>query len=326
MVPRTSGLTALLASLILACGCTPSGTSGPSSSGTSTASTAPAVAARTGTPDKSKSLEEITNSIGQTLVLIPAGEFVMGAPSTDKAAEGEGGQSSERPQHPVKITKPFYLGKYEVTQGEWVQVMNTKPWQGKENTIEGPDYPATFVSWEDAVAFCKKLSDKEGKSYRLPTEAEWEYACRGGTTTRFSFGDEPTNLAEYSWSAAYDNGSAKDETYAHAVGTKKANPFNLHDMYGNVWEWCSDWFDPKYYGKSPKEDPTGPEKGVARVNRSGSWLLRPEVIRSSFRYAYEPGNKTPLHGFRVALDKSSSTATAPSKDAPPKKATGTSGS
>jgi formylglycine-generating enzyme required for sulfatase activity len=152
------------------------------------------------------------------LVLIPAGEFVMGSPDSDDEAV-----SDERPQHRVTITKNSYLGVYEVTQGQWEAVMGTKPWSGKgKHDKEGSDYPATFVSWKDAEAFCERLSEKEGRSYGLPTEAEWEYACRAETTTLYGFGDSADQLGEYAWFVENANASA------HPVGTKKANAWGVN--------------------------------------------------------------------------------------------------
>ena len=137
--------------------------------------------------------DPIENSIGMVLVPIPAGEFVMGSPET------EPGRQDDEVQHQVTLTKPFLLGVHEVTQGQWQAVMDTTPWKGENYAKEGDDYPATYVSWNDAVEFCRKLSEKEGLEYRLPTEAEWEYACRAGTTTAYSFGDDASELGEYAW-------------------------------------------------------------------------------------------------------------------------------
>lgn len=139
-------------------------------------------------------LEEMTNSIGMQFVLIPAGEFMMGSPAGD-----EDPNSDEWPQHRVSLTKPFYLGVHEVTQWQYTSVMGSSPWKGKSRVKAGKDYPAARVSWEDAVAFCKRLSAKEGRTYRLPTEAEWEYACRADRATKYSFGDDPQALANYAW-------------------------------------------------------------------------------------------------------------------------------
>ena len=190
--------------------------------------------------------DPIENSIGMVLVPIPAGEFLMGSPET------EPGRRDNEVQHQVTLTKPFLLGVHEVTQGQWQAVMGTTPWKGKEFVKEGDDYPATYVSWHDAVEFCRKLSEKEGLEYRLPTEAEWEYACRAGTTTAYSFGDDASELGEYAWYR--ENARNVGQKYAHTVGQKKPNPWGLYDMHGNVWEWCSDW-----YGDYPSGSVTDPQ-------------------------------------------------------------------
>lgn len=238
---------------------------------------------------------EITNSIGMKLKLIPAAEFLMGSPESDEdAADGE------RPQHRVRITKPFYLGVTEVTQGQWEAVMGTgtRPWSGKTNVKEGSDYAASYVSWDDAVEFCKKLSSKEGVTYRLPTEAEWEYACRGETTTEYHFGDDASRLGEYVWFR--DNADAVGEASAHRVGQKKANPFGLYDMHGNVLEWCADGWDSDYYEDSPTDDPTGPTAGSIRVLRGGGWRSFARYCRSAYRGIGSPFHRNYDFGFRVA--------------------------
>ena len=169
-------------------------------------------------------------------MLIPPGKFRMGSPPEEKDRE------KSEDQVDVTIAKSFYLGTTEVTQGQWRTVMVTTPWKGRKGDVrEGKDYPATFVSWYDAQEFCKKLGEMENAAYRLPTEAEWEYACRGGTTTRFSFGEDERTLGDYAWWGSFiDDGNTKDEFYAHEVGRKKPNPFGLYDMHGNVFEWCED--------------------------------------------------------------------------------------
>jgi len=244
----------------------------------------------------------VTNKIGMKLRLIPAGEFMMGSSRSaveiarqfDSKAEY---YEDEHPQHRVRISQPFYLGTTEVTQGQWQAVMGTRPWAGKSFVKEGRDYPATYVSWEDAVEFCRKLSDKEGVTYRLPTEAEWEYACRAGSRTMYSFGDDASQLGAYAW---YDkNAWDVDERYAHIVGTKRANSWGLYDMHGNVYEWCSDWHDSDYYAGSPQTDPSGPASGSDRVYRGGSWFDFPHYCRSAYRYWFSPGVRSFLLGFRV---------------------------
>ncbi|MEY2724961.1 MAG: Serine/threonine-protein kinase pkn1 [Planctomycetota bacterium] len=234
----------------------------------------------------------ITNSLGMKLVLIPAGEFLMGSP------EGETGRSSdEGPQHRVRISKPFYLGETEVTQEQFRAVMNTEPWKGETYAQENGRNAASYISHEDATEFCRRLSQREGKTYRLPREAEWEYACRGGTTTRFHFGDDESRLGEYAW---FDgNAESVGEEYAHAVQQKKPNPFGLYDMHGNVWEWCADWYDSEYYASSPGTDPTGPSSGSSRVLRGGSWYSVPNSVRCASRFVDTPDSRYSFNGFRV---------------------------
>jgi formylglycine-generating enzyme required for sulfatase activity len=206
------------------------------------------------TPLDSRAMpKSITNSIGMKLVLIPAGSFMMGSPTTEKD------RLPNEVQHRVTLTKDFYLGTTEVTQGQWESVMGTTPWKG----MVGANFAATYVSWEDAVEFCKRLSSKEDKTYRLPTEAEWEYACRSGTSTAYSFGANDANLRNYGW---YGEGVFGN---VHEVGLKRANSFGLFDVHGNVWEWCSDWLGE--YPTGNVTNPPGPSEGSYRVARGGSW-------------------------------------------------------
>jgi formylglycine-generating enzyme required for sulfatase activity len=225
---------------------------------------------------RAESLEGITNSIGMKFVLIPAGEFLMGSPDIEK------------PQHRVTITQSFYLGVYPVTQEEYERVVETNPSLFKGD----PRRPVENVSRNDAVEFCRRLSDLEDTEYRLPTEAEWEYACRAGSTSRWCFGDADAGLDEYAW---YE-GNSREET--HPVGQKKPNAWGLYDMHGDVWEWCADWFD--VYGETPQTDPQGPQSGSDRVIRGGSWSSRPRGCRSSFRDGVSPEDRGGNLGFRVA--------------------------
>ena len=200
----------------------------------------------------------------------------------------------------VTLTKPFSLGKTEVTQGQWKSVMDTEPWHGKGDVKADKDCPATYVSREDATDFCKKLTEIERKSgklkaneeYRLPTEAQWEYACRAGTTTAFSFGDDESKLGEYGWFG----GNTRGEDYAHKVGTKKPNPWGLHDMHGNVIEWCSDWYEEKLAGGI---DPVGPNAGSSRVLRGGYWSSIASNCRSASRDGNYPTYRYYSYGFRI---------------------------
>jgi len=171
---------------------------------------------------------KISNEIGMKLRLIPAGEFSTGSP--------ESGESGDDEQHPTQISKPFYLQTTEVTQGQWKSVMDTEPWSGKKFVKVGANYAAAYVTWDDAEEFCRQLSGMESTTYRLPTEAEWEYACRGGTTAAYFFGDDSSLLGDYAWFAA--NASNAGGKYAHEVGQKRPNDFGLYDMHGNVSEWC----------------------------------------------------------------------------------------
>ena len=236
-------------------------------------------------------LPSVTNSIGMELVEIPAGKFTMGSPASEKDREDDEAQVS------VELTKPFGLGKTEVTQGQWKSVMGSEPWSGEDWVKADKDCPATYVSWDDATEFCEKLTAIEHKAgklkadeeYRLPTEAEWEYACRAGTATAFSFGDDESKLGEYAW--------FKDSVlnYAPKVGLKKSNPWGLHDMHGNVYEWCSDWYEEKLSGGG---DPVGPNAGSTRVIRGGNWRYNASYCRSARGYS-SPSYRGPYNGFRI---------------------------
>ena len=243
-----------------------------------------------------KAPKTVINSIGMELIEIPAGKFTMGRPV------GEKSHASDEEQVAVTLTKPFWLGKTEVTQSQWKKVMGTEPWVNHSNVQIGEDNAASYVDWNDAAAFCQRLTDLErkagelqaGESYRLPTDAEWEYACRAGTTTAFSFGEDESKLGEYAWFS----GNTVGKKYAHKVGKKKPNPWGLHDMHGNVWEWCSDWYGNSLPGGT---DPVGPDGGSNRVNRGGCWGYSPDYCRSAFRYGYAPSYRNnDVLGFRVA--------------------------
>jgi len=225
-----------------------------------------------------------TNSIGMRLVLIPPGEFQMGSPAGDGVAS-----SDEKPHHNVRITKPFYLGVCEVTQEQYERVMAQNPSRFKGD----PQRPVGYVSWTGAAEFCRKLSEKEGVTYRLPTEAEWEYACRAGTTTRYYFGDDEASLGEYACCGK-----------THAVGEKKPNAWGLYDMHGNVWEWCHDWADENYYAVSPTDDPPGPETGSIRSIRGGSIRFVARNCRAADRSGRGALTGWYALGFRVARSPS----------------------
>ena len=220
--------------------------------------------------------DPFVDSVGMLLVPIPAGTFMMGSPADESR------RNDKETQHKVTITKPFYMQTMEVTQGQWKAVMGTEPWKGKGCVKEGPDYPVSYVIWDDAVAFCKKLSEKEGKTYRLPTDAEWEYACRAGTKTTWSFGNDEKVLGDYAW---YRENAADivGERHPHQVGLKKPNAFGLYDMHGNVSEYCHDYYERDYYKQSPEQDPQGPASGSYHVLRNGAWNFITRSTRSAWR-------------------------------------------
>jgi formylglycine-generating enzyme required for sulfatase activity len=245
-----------------------------------------------------QSPKTITNSIGMKLVLIPKGTFMMGSPIEEEGAD------NDEEQHQVTIGKDYYLGVTEVTQGQYEKVMGTNPSYFQKRVIRKSDssmYPVEQVSWEDAVEFCKKLSDlpeekKAGRVYRLPTEAEWEYACRAGSKAAYSFGANSKTLGDYAWFT--ENSGSQ----THPVGEKKANAWGLYDMHGNVWEWCSDWYG--VYPKGSVSDPSGPSEGSNRVNRGGSWYNVAANCRSANRNRNDPSDRIRNYGFRVALSSS----------------------
>ena len=258
---------------------------------------------------------EVTNSIGMKFRLIPAGEFWMGAVPGDDEADDD-----ERPRHRVEITKPFYLGVYEVTQEQWQRVMGSNL-----SEFKGSTRPVEKVSWDDAVSFCEELSRMTGETYRLPSEAEWEYAARGGVEGKvYVWGDERTPLvngikhanvadecvkgSEYYkvFKATYDEYgfTGYDDGYEETspVGSYAPNNYGLYDMAGNVWEWCSDWYDSGYYSRSPSADPGGSSSGSIRVLRGGSWVYGPWYLRSSYRYWCPPVSRGLSFGFRILQD------------------------
>ena len=230
--------------------------------------------------------EPIVNSIGMNFKLIPSGEFLMGSP------ESEEGHDDDESEHRVRITKSFELGVHEVTQEQYEQVMETN-W----SEFKGPQNPVENVSWEDAVEFCRKLSElsaekSAGYVYRLPTEAEWEYACRAGTKTRYSFGDSDVELGENAWCS--ENSGAT----THPVSLKKPNAWGLYDMHGNVFEWCQDWHA-DYPSAAVTDDPTGPASGSYRVIRGGGWYSSADYCRSAIRVRDFPSERNDDVGFRV---------------------------
>jgi formylglycine-generating enzyme len=263
----------------------------------------------------------VTNSVGMRFVLIPAGKFEMGSQDSVEEVHAKcigvsvnpGWAKDEHPAHKVKISRPFYMSIYEV-DGKLLESVAPRPNETKEQKDANKKrrrgdpraktpVPAENVWWEEAVTFCEKLGEQDSRTYRLPTEAEWEYACRAGTTTPFSFGETVlTNQVNCNHFFPYsDKGVAAPAWQAGgatACGSYPPNAWGLHEMHGNVWEWCSDWYAP-YAGKS-QTDPRGPETGTERVVRGGAARNSPSVCRSAKRSAY-PQNDGDI-GFRVVMD------------------------
>jgi formylglycine-generating enzyme required for sulfatase activity len=269
-----------------------------------------------------QSEKEITNSIGMKLVLIPKGTFQMGSPVSEE------GHGPNEVQHEVTLSKDFYLGVTEVIQAQYQKIIgeNASYFQGDEVQGDSSNHPVENVSWDDAVEFCNRLSDlpeekKAGRVYRLPTEAEWEYACRAGSETAYSFGASSKSLGDYAW---FGNNSGSKELdsdalwakvknnpqeyvdtllsagYAtHPVGEKKPNAWGLYDMHGNVFEWCSDWYGD--YPKGAVSDPAGPRVGALRVRCGGGWGGEAASFRSASRRGSLPSDRGYSIGFRVAL-------------------------
>jgi formylglycine-generating enzyme required for sulfatase activity len=237
----------------------------------------------------------IKNSIGMTFVRIPPGRFMMG--------DDTSGRSFEGPVHEVKITRPFYMSVVPVTQAQYEAVKGKNCSKFNKYHGGGPDHPVENCTWAQAVRFCDKLGRMPEEQihrriYRLPTEAEWEYACRAGTTTDFSCGDKLTGQdALFATSGHKQSGKS-----TCPVAQFLANPFGLHDMHGNVQEWVNDWFDEYYYFESPVEDPPGPKTGQLRVVRGGCFGMLPIDCRSAARRGHDPDSPSETIGFRVVME------------------------
>ena len=252
---------------------------------------------------------DLGNGVTMKLVLIPAGTFTMGSPPTEL-----GRSPNEGPQHEVTISKPFYMGIYTVTQEQYEQVMGTNP-----SKYNGASKPVDNVSWDDATEFCRKLSQKTGKRVKLPTEAQWEYACRAGTTTAYNIGDTlspsqancnfgasnatPGYWERFTgWVRSFLPAGKEPQGGPKPVGIFKPNGFGLFDMHGNINQWCADWYGEDYYATSPPTDPAGPESGMKRVQRGGDWLCNPRICTSALRFEEVPDLRHHCFGFRVVLD------------------------
>ncbi len=266
-------------------------------------------------PNADQPARTITSSIGMQLTRIPAGEFLMGS-----AAADAGAREDEQPQHRVQISKSFYMGVYEVTQAEYAGVMGTNPssftrtrlLQDAPRDLDCSRLPADNITWYTAVEFCRRLSklpseQKAGRVYRLPTEAEWEYACRAGTTTVFHAGNSLSST-QSNFNGNYPFGNARKGPFLNrttTVGSYKPNAFGLYDMHGNLNEWCADRFDRDYYRVSPIVDPQGPEQGTSPVIRGGDWYSDARDCRSAFRYADLPEGRFYALGCRVVCELTS---------------------
>ena len=269
----------------------------------------------------------ITNSIEMKLAHIPAGTFMMGSPRSEDE------RTAKEEQHEVTITKPFYIGAYEVTQDQYVQVMEGLEDFRNRSTFGDSGNPVENVEWKKAKLFCQRLTARPdeqaaGRKYRLPTEAEWEYACRAGTSTAFHFGDSLAS-SQANFNGNFPAGGAVLGPYLRQttkVGSYEPNAFGLYDMHGNVAEWCADWYDPEYYWDSPEKDPLGPPFGVVStkftnngdqnffvVVRGGCWVDDGRACRSAYRYRAMPNTQYRLIGFRVACDVESNHGQSDSK-------------
>ena len=277
----------------------------PVASAATPATSATSVGSRTTGTNVRFSQALSSGSVELDFVWINPGTFKMGASDSDKACGSDPNTpehcAEERPQHEVKISKGFWLGKYEVTQGQWQAVMGTTPWSGNKQYVQSnSSHPAVYISYNDVQAFIQKLNDAGSAVYRLPTEAEWEYACRAGTTTRWSFGDDESQLTNYAWYK--DNAWDASKQYAQRVGQKRPNPWGLYDMHGNVWEWLQDWWDGNYYNSSPRVDPRGPSSGTEHVIRGGTFFHEARSLRSANRFKVNVAGH--FNGFRLLKEGS----------------------
>jgi formylglycine-generating enzyme len=248
--------------------------------------------------------ERDDNGLKMRFCWCPRGTFRMGSPKDESGRFDDEGD--ENGPVSVALSRGFWMGKFEVTQGQWQAVMGTTVRDQRDKADpkwplygEGPDHPIYYVNHDEANEFCRRFTESErragrlpaGWEYHLPTEAQWEYACRAETATRYSFGDDAGGLGEYAW---FDGNSSRS---THPIGQKSPNRWGLHDVHGNVWEWCADWYDAKLVGGL---DPRGPSQAAGRVIRGGSWNGEPQFCRSTFRYWDTPGDRGDDLGFRVA--------------------------
>ncbi len=240
----------------------------------------------------------VDNTVGMKFMKIPKASFLMGSPENE-----EGRYPSRETSHWVTITRDFYIQTTEVTQKQWTAVMGTKPWEGKPNIKTGDNFPAVYVSWEDCKEFIKKLNEKEKTDrYRLPTEAEWELACRAGSKGPYGYGGTALDLDKYAW---FNDNTVKldpKENYAREIALKKSSKNGLYDMHGNVWEWCEDWYTDDL-GKDDVKDPKGPAEGKGKVFKGGGYVFSARDCRSANRYFNMHVFRDFVLGFRVAMSE-----------------------
>ena len=257
-----------------------------------------------GTTQLAVAAQSFTNTLGMSMQPIPAGSYTMGTVDLDEAVfeipDGDADLiKDESPAHTVTFDAPFFLSATEITQGQWYDLMGTRP--GPDEFWNRPDWrslPVVTVSWNMTQRFIRELNDKEpGKNYRLPTEAEWEYAARAGSEELRPFDLE--ELDDYAWHL----GNSDD--VQHPVATRKANAWGLYDMFGNAWEWVADWYGPNSYANHRTLNPIGPSDGQQRVRRGGSYHCKPHMVRPGYRAADKPEQRYTVLGFRVLSETTS---------------------
>lgn len=260
---------------------------------------------------------KLPGDISMDFIWIEPGTFTMGTTFEQQALMQAKGwwaywMKEEQPAHQVTITHGFWLGKYEVTQAQWVAIMATRPWTGQPWAQDNPGNASSYILWPDAQALVQRLNQAAGDSlYRLPTEAEWEYACKAGTTTLWSFGDDPALMGQYGWYAG--NAWNVDQRYAHPVGQKKPNPWGLYDMHGNVYEWCQDTHN-RSYSVGPRSDPieSRPSDWWPGIHRGGQFGMEALYARSACRAYDTPDYQHPF-GTRLLRLGPSPTSVEPSR-------------
>jgi formylglycine-generating enzyme required for sulfatase activity len=282
---KTTGFAVIAVAIGALIACAAEQASGPAKQPSTSPATRPA-----GEPATQLTLD-LGNKVTLKLALIPAGKFMMGSPKDEKDRSRD-----EGPQREVTISKPFYMGVYPVTQEQFQQVMGKNP-----ANFRGPANPVEQLGWGDAAGFCEALSQQTGMTASLPTEAQWEYACRAGGTTRYGFGDDDAKLGDYAW---YTENSSDNIKWvgrkSHSVGSKKPNDWGLYDMHGNVCQWCADWYGP--YADAKTVDPQGPDSGKERILRGGCWGSAAKGCRCAARGKGDPFNYgNDAYGFRITV-------------------------